>query len=76
MESDLIDVEVAEGVWKTIHWSFCPIKGCPNRTWHNSKYCYPHTNYTGLGLLATIIEATIKPILTKVGDSNDTDIVK
>lgn len=56
MESDLIDVEVIEGVYKTIHWPFCAIKGCPYRTWHNSKHCYPHTNYTGLGLLAAIAQ--------------------
>ena len=44
--TDLIEVEVEEGIWQTIHWPFCKVKGCPNRQWRmeQSEYCYPHSH--------------------------------
>jgi hypothetical protein len=46
MYKDLIEVEVRKGVWKTIRWPFCKIKGCPYRQWREkqSEYCFPHAH--------------------------------
>jgi hypothetical protein len=58
--SDKIIVEVADGVFKEISWPFCAVSGCKNRCCKslNSKYCYPHTRYTGIGLISKLIEDT------------------
>jgi hypothetical protein len=47
---DLIDVEMEDGTYKTIHWPFCEVKGCMNRQYFNSKFCYPHTKFTDIGV--------------------------
>lgn len=44
------------------YWPICAIPGCENNTCMrlNSKYCYPHTNYTGLGVGFSIVNEVSK----------------
>lgn len=43
-------------VLHSIDWPKCAVEGCDNGVCFslNSKYCYPHTNFTGLGVGTSI----------------------
>ena len=63
MEDNLVEVEVDDGVYKIVSWPMCAVSGCKNGCYLrlNSKYCYPHTNFTGLGVGASIIANAVEP---------------
>ncbi len=50
-------VESDEGSWSW--WDDCAVEGCPHGVCKRlrSKYCYPHTQYTGLAVMSAIVHA-------------------
>ena len=51
------EVLYVDGVPHKVRWKICAVGGCDNGVCYslNSKYCYPHTNFTGLGVATSII---------------------